>query len=249
MPKQPWTAVKAVTDADCRSGKVCADMRMLAVFEKGERIRHIGHLDIQRSVQRGLRRSGLPVAYSQGFNPHILVTFASALSTGACGTHEIMDVTMAEEVEPEVFLNRMNRAMPPEMQISETRAVDNKHPSLMSMLFAAEYDLFVRNEKMGQVLSDSIPEMMACEHIFSIRKTKTKTAEVDIRPLILDLSGENGHIRAVLVLNEKESCKPQMLLDALKTQNKINDEIRMLITRERLFGKNENGELIPLEKL
>ena len=34
-------------------------MRMLAVFEKGERIRHIGHLDIQRSVQRGLRRSGL----------------------------------------------------------------------------------------------------------------------------------------------------------------------------------------------
>ena len=46
-------------------------MRMLAVFEKGERIRHIGHLDIQRSVQRGLRRSGLPVAYSQGFNPHI----------------------------------------------------------------------------------------------------------------------------------------------------------------------------------
>ena len=73
-------------------------MRMLAVFEKGERIRHIGHLDIQRSVQRGLRRSGLPVAYSNGFNPHILITFASALSTGACGRREIMDVTMAEEV-------------------------------------------------------------------------------------------------------------------------------------------------------
>ena len=67
-------------------------MRMLAVFEKGERIRHIGHLDIQRSVQRGLRRSGLPVAYSNGFNPHILITFASALSTGACGKREIMNV-------------------------------------------------------------------------------------------------------------------------------------------------------------
>ena len=53
-------------------------MRMLAVFEKSERIRHIGHLDIQRSVQRGLRRSGLPVAYSNGFNPHILISFASA---------------------------------------------------------------------------------------------------------------------------------------------------------------------------
>ena len=72
------------------------EMRMLGVFLKGERVRHIGHLDIQRAVQRGLRRSGLPVAYSNGFNPHILVTFASALSTGACGKREIMDVKMAE---------------------------------------------------------------------------------------------------------------------------------------------------------
>ena len=106
-------------------------MRMVAVFEKGERIRHIGHLDIQRSVQRGLRRSGLPVAYSNGFNPHILITFASALSTGACGKREIMDVTMAEDVSPEVFLEKMNQAMPPEMQLSMARAVEQKHPALI----------------------------------------------------------------------------------------------------------------------
>ena len=112
-------------------------MRMLAVFEKGERIRHIGHLDIQRSVQRGLRRSGLPVAYSNGFNPHILITFASALSTGACGKREIMDVTMAEEVSPEEFLEKMNQAMPPEMRLSEARALDQKHPALMASLRAA----------------------------------------------------------------------------------------------------------------
>ena len=65
-------------------------MRIIAVFEKSSRIRHIGHLDIQRAFQRGLRRSGLPVAYSNGFNPHILITFASALSTGACGIKEIL---------------------------------------------------------------------------------------------------------------------------------------------------------------
>ena len=53
----------------------------MAVFEKGIRLRHIGHLDIQRAMMRALRRSGLPVAYSNGYNPHILLTFASALST------------------------------------------------------------------------------------------------------------------------------------------------------------------------
>ena len=81
-------------------------MRIQAVFEKNERVRHIGHLDIQRAVQRGLRRSGLPVAYSNGFNPHILVAFASALSTGACGKREIMDVTMAGEVTEDEVLER-----------------------------------------------------------------------------------------------------------------------------------------------
>ena len=180
-------------------------MRILAVFEKGERIRHIGHLDIQRSVQRGLRRSGLPVAYSQGFNPHILITFAQALSTGACGKREIMDVTMAEEVSAEEFVARMNRAMPPEMQVREARAVDSKHPSLMGMVRAADYDLMIRDAEIGARLAEAIPAMMAKETIPALRKTKTKLTEVDIKPLILSIRGEGNHLFTTLVLNEKES--------------------------------------------
>jgi len=224
-------------------------MRMLAVFEKGERIRHIGHLDIQRSVQRGLRRSGLPVAYSQGFSPHILITFASALSTGACGKREIMDVTMAEDVNEEEFMSKMNKAMPPEMQLKEARAVDNKHPSLMGMVRAAVYDLMIRDEKTGQKLTDAIPAMMAKERIPAMRKTKTKLTEVDIKPLIFEIHGEGNHIHATLVLNERESCKPQMLLEALKEQAGIPDEVRMLVTREYLLGEDSQGTLVPLESL
>ncbi len=222
---------------------------MLAVFEKDKRIRHIGHLDIQRSVQRGLRRSGLPVAYSQGFNPHILITFASALSTGACGKREIMDVTMAEEVDEKEFLTRMNRAMPPEMRLKEARAVDSKHPSLMGMVRAAVYDLAIRDEETGRMLIAAIPAMMEKERIPAMRKTKTKLTEVDIKPLILDISGEGNHIRATLILNERESCKPQMLLDALKETAGITEEVRMLVTRESLLGEDENGALTPLERL
>ncbi len=224
-------------------------MRMLAVFEKGERIRHIGHLDIQRSVQRGLRRSGLPVAYSQGFNPHILITFASALSTGACGKREIMDVTMAEDTDADEFLMRMNRAMPPEMQLKEARAVDNKHPSLMGMVRAAVYDLTIRDAETGRKLTQAIPAMMEKDRIPAMRKTKTKLTEVDIKPLILSISAEENHIRTTLVLNERESCKPQMLIDALKVTAGIEDDIRMLVTRESLLGEDENGKLMPLEKL
>ena len=234
-------------------------MRMLAVFEKGERIRHIGHLDIQRSVQRGLRRSGLPVAYSQGFSPHILIAFASALSTGACGKREIMDVTMAEgygkegeearEILEKEFLERMNRAMPPEMQLKEARLVDSKHPSLSTLLAAAEYDLLIRDPETAGEMMDAIPAMMAKQTVPAMRKTKTKLTEVDIKPLILSLNGEGCHLHATLVLTEKESCKPQMLLEALKSEAGVTDDIRMLIIRERLFGRNEDGLLVPLEKM
>ncbi len=224
-------------------------MRMLAVFEKSERIRHIGHLDIQRSVQRGLRRSGLPVAYSQGFNPHILITFASALSTGACGKREIMDVTMAEDTDAETFMQRMNRAMPPEMQLTEARPVDDRHPSLMGSLRAAVYDLTIREKDQAEKLISAIPAMMEKEKILTLRKTKTKLAECDIKPLIYALRGRDCHVYATLALTERESCKPQMLLEALKAEAGISDEVRMLVTREALLGENGAGELIPLEKL
>ena len=224
-------------------------MRMLAVFEKSERIRHIGHLDIQRSVQRGLRRSGLPVAYSNGFNPHILITFASALSTGACGTREIMDVTMAEEVSEQEFLERMNRAMPPEMHLSEARAVDQKHPSLMASLQAAGYDLLIRDPETAQRMIDAIPAMMARDSIIAMRKTKTSLKECDIKPLIHELKGEGQHILATLTLTEREACKPGMLTEALAREAGIEGEPRMLITRTGLFGKDDAGHLTPLEKL
>jgi len=224
-------------------------MRILAVFEKGERIRHIGHLDIQRSVQRGLRRSGLPVAYSQGFNPHILITFASALSTGACGKREIMDVTMTEEVTAEEFLARINRAMPPEMQVSEARAVDQRYPSLMGLVRAAEYDLLIRDQETGKRLTALIPEFLARDTIPAMRKTKTKLVECDIKPLILSLRGKENHLYATLVLTERESCKPQMLLEALKQQADIEEDVRMLVTRTALLGEDDQGVLVPLEKL
>lgn len=224
-------------------------MRMLAVFEKSERIRHIGHLDIQRSVQRGLRRSGLPVAYSNGFNPHILITFASALSTGACGKREIMDVTMAEPVTEDIFLEKMNAAMPPELKLTEARAVDDRHPALMGSLRAARYDLTIRDAAQAEKIVSAIEPMMKRETIPAMRKTKTALKETDIKPLIYEIRGEGQHIFATLALTEREACKPGMLMEALQREAGIEGEVRILVTRTGLMGENTEGKLAPLEQL
>jgi len=222
-------------------------LRMLAVFEKSERIRHIGHLDIQRSVQRGLRRSGLPVAYSNGFNPHILISFASALSTGAAGKREIMDVTMAEPVTAEAFVSAMNGAMPPDLRVLEARALEDKHPAMMSLVRAARYDMAIDGEDAFRAIQGIIPAAMAKETLTAMRKNKTKLAECNIRPLIHEIEAEDGHLRAVLTLNEKEACKPRMLLEALCREAGMAEIPRATVTRLGLMGENDEGQLVPLE--
>lgn len=224
-------------------------MRMMAVFEKSERIRHIGHLDIQRAVQRGLRRSGLPVAYSNGFNPHILVTFASALSTGACGRREIMDVTMAQPVTEKEFLEKMNQAMPPELHLIQARGIGDRHPALMATLVAAVYDLTFRDEEEGRQVIAAIPELLRMESVPGVRKTKTGMKECDLKPMIFALTGKNGHLYTTVKLTEKEACKPGMLLSALAGIAGLDHEPRVLVTRTALLGEKEDGTLVPLEQL
>jgi len=221
---------------------------MMAVFEKSERLRHIGHLDIMRSTQRALRRSGLPVSYSKGFNPHILITFASALSTGAVGKNEMMDVTLDSDVTPETFLAAMNAAMPPDMQLKSAKVLDDKHPALMAMVQAAEYDLKLLDAQIAAKCVAAIPAFLEQESIMAMRKTKSGIKECDIRPLLFGLNGEGEHIHATMTLTEHMSCKPDMLVKALC--DFAGCEVpRVLVTRNRLLGHNEAGELTPLELL
>ncbi len=221
---------------------------MMAVFEKSKRLRHVGHLDIMRSMQRALRRSGLPVSYSNGFNPHILLTFASPLSVGAIGKRELMEVTLYEDVTPEAFLAAMNQALPPEMQLSEAKVLEDKHPALMAMVKAARYDILPDDQEAAEHWSACLMDYLGQESIMTMRKTKSGMKETDIRPLIHELSCQDGHLHAVLALTETITCKPDMLLSTLCDFASCPVP-RVTLTREGLLGLDEEGHLVPLETL
>ena len=221
---------------------------MMAVFEKSERLRHIGHLDIQRAVMRALRRSGLPVSYSKGFNPHILLTFASALSTGAAGRKEIMDVQLDRDVTPEEFVAAMNGAMPPDMQLSFAKVLDDRHIALMAQVQAADYTMTILDASAAEKLVSALPSFLAQESIITMRKTKSGMKETDIRPLLLELTGEGNVLHTVMTLTERLACKPNMLMEALSAYAGIETP-RVMVVRNGLFGLDQNGALAPLESL
>lgn len=223
-------------------------MRMLIVFEKGKLLRHIGHLDLLRTMQRALRRSGLPVAYSQGFNPHIIVAFASALSVGLSGQNEIMDLKLTVDVQPDFVLKRLQAALPPSLIIKKVKPIEDTHPSPMSMLKAARYNiLFYRNDADDVV--KAIPSLLAEEEVVVMRKTKKGMSACNIRPMIFSITHKANSIDLFLSASEKENCKPSLVIEALCQKAGRYTLPKSFVERIQLYGKNKNNTFVALETL
>ena len=220
-------------------------MKMIVVFEKAPRLRHIGHLDLMRTMQRALRRSGLPLRYSQGFNPHILLTFAAPLSVGMPGRREIMEVPIEGEMTGEAFLQKLSPALPPDLPCLDAHPVDDRHPAPMAQLAAAIYE--ARMETVPPGLDKAVDAFLAQREIQAVRKTKTGLKPCDIRPMIYDLSLREDRLRMVLALCEKATCKPDLLLSSLFDFAQLQRP-RMLVTRLQLLGEDK-GVFCPLENL
>ena len=220
-------------------------MKMIVVFEKGPRLRHIGHLDLMRAMQRALRRSGLPLRYSQGFNPHILVTFAAPLSVGMPGKREVMEVPIEGEMTGEAFLEKLSDALPPDLPCLSARPVDERHPAPMALLAAAIYQAEL--ETAPERFSETVEKYLAQKEIPAIRKTKTGMKPCDLRPMIYGLSLNGNTLTMVLALCEQATCKPDLLLSSL-FEFAGTERPRSLITRTQLLGEKD-GALVPLESL
>lgn len=224
-------------------------MRMIVAFEKTARVRHLGHLDLMRFMQRALRRSGLPIRYSQGFNPHVLLSFASPLPVGVSGQEELMDVPLATEMAEEAFYDTMAAALPNSLPLVRVRAVDDKHPKLMAMLQTAAYDVRIADGEALKGLTGAMAPLLARDEIMAIRKTKSGEKLTDIRPMIHELrpldTQDGLYIR--VSLTELQTLKPELLLKTLAEQAGIAQPDCRL-ERLRLYGEAD-GRPVPLMEL
>ena len=86
-------------------------------YRKRGRAKYISHLDITRCMQRSLKRAGLPVWYTQGFNPHMYMTFALPLALGYESDYECMDLRFTHLMDFEEIQSRLNAALPRDIQV------------------------------------------------------------------------------------------------------------------------------------
>ena len=164
-------------------------MRMLAIYHKTDRARFVSHLDILRTLHRAFRRAGLPLKYSEGFNPHPELSFASALATGMTSDAEYFEVELAEEMDPQQFTERVNRVLPEGLFLSGAVETPAGIKTLAAATRGAEYLIRFYPEEM--VAEDTVRETAACfltEDIFVNKRTKSGIKPVNLRSQILKVT-------------------------------------------------------------
>ena len=220
-------------------------MRMLIRFGKNARLRFISHLDLQRFFQRALNRTGLPIAFSQGFNPHPVMSFGSALAMGWTSEYEIVDVKLAVPIGRGRAETALKSALPEDLPILQVRMVDDKHPAPMAQVRAADYRISIDDPAARAAVCASLPAFWAEDTVMALRKTKSGEKPVNIRPLAIEVRPEGETLFARLMLTEKDTLKPDLLLRTLAERAGIEaPEAR--IHRLCLLGESAEKELKEL---
>ena len=164
--------------------------RLRVAFFRGEPIRYISHLDLLRLWERALRRARIPLAYTQGFNPHPRLSLAAPLSVGVVGEQELMDLVLTEPMEPAHFLAEVRRQMPEGLRLLAAEEVEWNAPALPAQVRAAEYRAELSPEVDTEGLEDKVAALLQATTLRRERRRDKETKRYDLRPLIEDLRVE-----------------------------------------------------------
>ncbi|MCH5278483.1 MAG: DUF2344 domain-containing protein [Christensenellaceae bacterium] len=177
-------------------------MRMIASFYKHDEVRFVSHLDMQRLFQRAFRRANLPLEYSKGFNPHPLLSFATALSVGYTSDGEYFDVQLSEDMMPDEFASRVNDVLPKGIRIVDAVDAGDFKTSLTPLMRSAAYEVemnFNRGISLDEL--NSILATLMSGEINVMKRTKGGIKPVDIRPMLIGIEncGVDGSKAHMLV--------------------------------------------------
>lgn len=164
-------------------------INLRASFEKSGRAVFISHLDLVRTMQRAIKRSKLPVWYTQGFNPRIYLNFPLALSLGVVGKKEYMDFAVTEEVDIDKAREALDRAMPEGLGII---SIDKPVHENKEIAFA-EYTIKFTGGATGVEMLSELEKMMSMDTIEVDKHSKSKgTVKIDIKPHIIIIGTESS---------------------------------------------------------
>ena len=244
-------------------------MKLRIQFTKHGAMKFIGHLDTMRFFQRAIRRSGIDIAYTGGFSPHPIMTFAQPLGVGIQSDSEILDIevnsfdiVLAAAIEAahhnpdpdEIYSARqqmidvLSAQMSEGFSIRDIRLLPENSNNAMASVAAAAYSVELPEEGCAGVdLGEAVRRINSSEEVTVIKKTKKSEAQVDIRPRIYDLSYTDDRVRMCVDASSAGNIKPELVISAMYgIVGEEYPEMRLNVTRNEIYGRNDSDELKPL---
>lgn len=198
-------------------------------FSKTGRAIYISHLDLYRLFQRSIKRSKLPVWETEGFNPHVYITFALPLALGTAGLCESLDMKLTEDISREELISRFNDALPRDIRVTDAAEPVRKPTEIALSEYEAHFEC--DNAKFA--------EFLASDHIITEKKTKRGITELDLKEHLNILEQSEGYLRFTFPSGTEFNINAGLLFDAFEKQS--GEEIYSLrITRTSI--KCRDGE-------
>ena len=210
-----------------------------ATFKKGEALRYTGHLDILRTFVRGMRRAEIPFKYSEGFNPHAVMSFALPLGVGTTSECEIVEIQMKEQMPADEFIKAVNEKMPPQsIEVISAEYSDAKTPVIVKAEYVIEY------ESETDLNYAEIEEALSGKEILIEKKSKRQMKEINLSDHIFESkvikkSDKSFTLYATVSAGNTFNIKPQLLTDGLKSVCPSFNPILVLPNRKKFIFEGE----------
>lgn len=189
--------------------------RIRLTYSRGEELRYVSHLDMHLMWERTFRRARLPLAYSQGFNPHPRMHLASALPLGFLSREEMIDVWLVGEQDPSQVQEQAQAATPPGLKIYQAEIIPLSEPALQTQVSFAEYLATPLDPLPVNELELAAQAVLAADSLPRERRGKV----YDLRPLIETLevrsSADKTQIQMRLSARESATGRPEEVIRAM----------------------------------
>jgi len=171
----------------------------LFTFSKKGEIRFVSHLDLIRIIQRGLRISKLPIAFTKGFSPKPILTFSPALELGIEGENEMFIVEMKEKIDINEAVSRINKGLPAGVKVKIGKTIPFEKRKILS----SECKLYYSIESKDKLILNK------WDNLSTVKRTKRGEKKIFLKDYILSVekTNENKYLITTIFSPQKGSLK------------------------------------------
>lgn len=231
-------------------------MRIRIKFRKYGVMKFIGHLDIMRYFQKCMRRGEIAIAYSEGFSPHQIMSFAAPLGVGITSDGEYLDIEVTSTRSSEESLKVLNEVMVEGMEVTSYRRLGDNDKKAMSFVSAADYELRIKEHyEVPQVDFTAALEdfFHKPSEILITKQTKKSEKVMDLKQLVYDFQVRIEEERPVFYLKvctgSTDNLKPELVLASFYEFLGLTlDPLTIQIHRLDVYGTID-GQLVSLGEI